>query len=145
MLFKKNLAYDLSLFEEAPEDCFNSKSNVIKISKTKFIKNRNILRKKTITSVICVSVVVLCGATNLVLGQVKLSELTQRVFNSKKLLEESKNDETRLKMQLESFLSLGEIEEYSKKLLMMKKPEPYQIEYVNIFEQNKALFGRRID
>ncbi|MDR0404216.1 MAG: hypothetical protein LBH37_00165 [Oscillospiraceae bacterium] len=133
MSFKKNLAYDLSLFEAEKENKQALvRDNVIRlpVEKSKKLAFRAGAGKISLTLLALTTT--LAFSITIINSQIELSELTEEIYKLNKNLEEDKNTETRLKISFESKLSLRDVEEYSKEILKMQKPENSQIEYINI-------------
>ena len=133
-----NHSYDLSLFEESLET-EKLETKVLEFSKETFAKNTKFkLSFKSLMGVLIATFAILGFSINSINSQVELAELTDKVFRSKKLLEESENTENQLLVSLEANLSLREVEEYAKDVLKMRKPEAYQIDYISTKNSKKA-------
>lgn len=125
-LNNKNVAYDLSLFEEVKR-----KNNIVKLPrKTPRAKAKiNVVHALALGS-LCIASVGIIGT--FVYNQVQLNELTSKIFISQKALNESQSLYTQLLVKSESKMSLSVIEDYAINNLNMIKLEPSQVEYVNL-------------
>ncbi|MDR1253959.1 MAG: cell division protein FtsL [Oscillospiraceae bacterium] len=134
---EKNLAYDLSLFEAKPKGQ-KYRDNIVSLTKNEEKKQKAKLRPATLILGVCslaVSVSIL-GIT--VYNQVQLSELTNKIYVAKKSLNESRNEYSQLKIELESQFSRENIEKYSIENLGMRKVDNTQIEYISLSKTDKA-------
>lgn len=76
---------------------------------------------------------------SLIMGRVELTQLNNNKAIAIEHLEQSKSENTRLQMQLDSEISMEKIEEYAKKNLGMVKQESYQVSYFNINASDGAV------
>ena len=135
-LREKNVAYDLSLFEEVT---IKEKDNVLELPnkglKTKKLRKINpfLMLAISIFSLISLSIV-----GTIVYNQVQLTELTANINSVTKQLNESEGIYTQLQVKTESNLSLSIVEDYAKNKLNMSKIDPAQIEYVSLSKGDKA-------
>ncbi|MDR0739246.1 MAG: hypothetical protein LBF33_03830 [Oscillospiraceae bacterium] len=135
-MLKENKVYDLSLFEAQTTE---HKQKILNISRELFENNtKHKLCLKHVLSIITAIFIALTFSINVINSQIELSELTDKIYKNKRLLEESENTETQIRLGLESNLSLKDVEEYAKNILKMQKPEAYQISYINVPTKNKA-------
>ncbi len=133
---KKNLAYDLSLFEEKET---NHSAQVIQISKknSHFMKNKkNRVLSMLYISFICVGIISVLAV--MIYSRVQLTELTEELNVANKTLSESESINTQLKMKAESQMSLKYVENYARNELFMNKIEPSQIDYIILSDGDKA-------
>lgn len=137
-LKEKNVAYDLSLFEEVT---INEQSNVLELpnkgSKTTYKPkkaNPFLALAISIFSLISLGIV-----GTIVYNQVQLTELTANINSVTKQLNESEGIYTQLKVKAESNLSLSIVEDYAKNKLKMSKIDPSQIEYISLSKGDKAI------
>ncbi|MDQ5983417.1 MAG: Cell division protein FtsL [Eubacteriales bacterium SKADARSKE-1] len=135
-LKEKNVAYDLSLFEEVT---INQQDNVLELpnkgSKTNKKRKTNpfFVLAVSIFSFICLGIV-----GTVVYNQVQLTELTANINSVTKKLNESEGVYTQLQVKTESNLSLSIVEDYAKNELKMSKIDPAQIEYISLSKGDKA-------
>lgn len=139
---ERNLAYDLSLFEENPREYKQrkkEKNNVLEIPKEKLKINASprakILSMLSTVALLfaSVSVVVI-----MIYSQVQLTELTENIGIRQKELDESRSVCTQLQMKLDSEMSLHTIEQFAKQDLGMQNIEAYQVEYIELSKGDKA-------
>lgn len=130
-LKNRNLAYDLSLFEETPK-----KRNIVKLpQKSKKRKAKLNLAHAAAVGITCALSVT--AVATFVYGQVQLNELTAQINVQQKALNESQSVYTQLQVKSESQMSLSKIENYAVNELGMIKLEPSQIEHVKLPPQGK--------
>lgn len=135
---KRNSAYDLSLFEDKPQKR-NTQSNVVKIPRKKWkIKTKKKLKLGTALYIAIISSAIVSMFSSMIYGQVQLTELTDKINESNKVLAENQSIYTQLKMRSESKFSLKSVEEYAENELFMRKIEPSQIEYIVLSNGDKA-------
>lgn len=138
MMDKRNSAYDLSLFEDKPKKR-KERSNVVKMPRKKWkIKTKRRLKLGTVLYTAIISSAIVSIFSVMIYGQVQLTELTDKINSSNKVLAESQSTYTQLKMKAESEFSLSSVEEYAENELFMRKIEPSQIEYIVLSNGDKA-------
>ena len=126
-LDNRNLAYDLSVFEEVK---VKKKDNILRLPKEELRKNR---RAK-----VNPLAVAFLGAAFAVSLLTILTVLTAQIQSMNKQLMESESIHTQLAVRNESNFSLSNVEEYAKNELGMCKTTPSQVEYINLFAGDKA-------
>lgn len=126
----KNVAYDLSLFEESTK-----KNNIVRLPKKSQRKKAkiNVLHAFVlgIASVFTIGIV-----GTFVCSQVKLNELTAQITAGEKALNESESAYTQLQVKSETKMSLSVIENFAANNLNMTKIDPSQVEYINLSIEN---------
>lgn len=142
-LENRNLAYDLSVFEEvAPKP---KKDNILNLPQKRIREKRALQHKRAkmilVTAVAIVSFVSLLVTFTIVNNQIKLTELTSKIQNVEKNLQEKESLEVQLKVKNESNFPLSKVEEVAVNELGMAKTDPSQIEYINL---SKGDTGRKI-
>ena len=147
MAERKNVAYDLSLFEPSvKEQQKKQKNNVIKISEEQLERNR---RPKyhpgTVFSVLFIATLIVSVLGTMIYSQVQLNELTAQINAVSKQLDEEESIYTQLEMKAESNLSLKKVEEYATDTLNMRKVEPQQIEYISLSKGDKAVIPQNAE
>ncbi len=150
---QKNTAYDFSLFEEKssaapklPEQPLRSpkKNNVVKISQKQIEKIRR--RKHNpvkLISGVTFALAVLFVISTIIVGQVQLTEINQRITAAKKDLDEQQSIYTQMEMKVNENLSASVVEEYAKNELGMSKATNAQKEFVNLSEGDKAVVSAK--
>lgn len=74
----------------------------------------------------------------IIVGQVQLTELNQKVITARQTLEDAQSEYTQLQMAVQSKLSTSEIEKYAEQRLGMSKAENAQKEFVSLSKGDKA-------
>ena len=142
MALEKNLAYDLSLFEEKPREYKqkpNKKNNILKIPQEKLkINARPMAKTLSVLSTAVLSIVSVSVLVIMIYSQVQLTELTENIGCMQKTLNESRSVYTQLQMRVESEMSLHTVEQYAKQNLGMQNTEAYQVEYIELSKGDKA-------
>lgn len=137
-LRERNVAYDLSIFEEIE---VSQKNNVLELpskgSKTKKARRTNPF---LVLAISVVSFVSLFVVGTIVYNQVQLAELTANINTTTKKLNESEGIYTQLQYKTESNLSLSKVEDFAKNELHMGKTDPAQIEYISLSKGDKGNF-----
>lgn len=142
-LENRNLAYDLSVFEEvAPK---RKKDNIVNLPRKKIQEKRALQYKRAkmmlVIAVAVASVVSLLVTFTIVNNQTKLMELTAKIQTVEKKLGESESNEVQLKVRNESKFPLAKVEEIAVNELGMTKTDSFQMEFINL---SKGDTGRKI-
>jgi len=135
-----NEAYDFTLFEpKRQQEVPQKKSNIIELPKEKLEENRRARNNplKAVSGFLALAVMLGIVGT-IVYGQVQLTELTDQLNSTTKILDENKSVYTQLKMKSDSQLSLETVENYATQKLGMKKIEQNQIEPVELSKGDKT-------
>lgn len=137
-------AYNLDLFrdntaKELPKEKQRQKNKVVSLPQDALIKIRR--RKHNpfrlfIGAVSAALVTVIVSV--IIIGQVQLTELNQKIINTKEELGNARSTYTQSQMAIQSKLSTNQIEEYANGRLGMSKAENAQKEYVSLSEGDKA-------
>lgn len=126
----RNVAYDLSLFEESTK-----KNNIVRLPKKSQAKKAKINVLHAV--VLGISIVFTIGIVGtFVCSQVQLNELTAKIAAEEKALSESESAYTQLQVKSETKMSLSVIENFAANNLDMTKLDPSQIEYINLPVEN---------
>ncbi len=142
---KKNVAYDLSLFE-ATSDVKTSKTsyrrknnNVVNIPEENLNKvhKRKINPAKLISSIM-ISVIVTGAIALIIQGQVELTELNQQISNATELKADLESLNTQTRMKVESKYTPTLVESYALNELDMQKVDSYQKDYIRFSQGDKA-------
>ena len=142
-LENRNLAYDLSVFEEvAPK---RKKDNIVSLPQKEISEKRAYEQKRAkmvlIIAAAVVSIVSLLVTFTIVNNQIKLTELTSKIQTVEKKITEGESLEVQLKAKNESNFPLSKVEEVAKNDLDMVKTDPSQTEFINV---SKGDIGRKI-
>lgn len=142
-LENRNLAYDLSVFEEVSPK--REKENIVNLPQKKIREKRAYQHKRAkmllVVAISVASFVSLLVTFTIVNNQIKLTELTSKIQTVEKSLGESESVKVQLEVKNESNFPLAKIEEVAKNDLGMVKTDPSQIEYINL---SKGDIGRKI-
>lgn len=144
----RNAAYDLDYFKDntakkipkkESKTEYNKDNKVVTIPQEEIFKIRK--RKhnpfKLFVGGISAAVVTLTIAT-IIVGQVQLTELNQKVITAQQTLADAESEYTQLQMAVQSKLSTSEIEKYAEEKLGMSKAENAQKEFVSLSKGDKA-------
>lgn len=129
---EKNVAYDLSLFEEK----HNKTNNVVKLQKRYNSSEKT--KSANIFGILFLMFVSAAVMAMMLYSQVQLTELTEQSNAIAKKLNENKSIYTQLQMRAETKYSLKSVEEYAMKNMDMKKADAGQIEYISLCDGDKA-------
>jgi hypothetical protein len=132
---RENLAYDLSLFEPKEKVPFKrqTKVKIVPNPKTKHISILTMFKWSVLTAVVVLSIV------SILLSNVKLITLTNQVNTAQTAYSNAKSAETMLNLQLESRMSLGNVQNYAVTKLGLQKVQSYQIVYINLASSDKVV------
>lgn len=144
MYENKNAAYDLNLFkdntaEKIDKSKENKENRVVTLTREQLYGSR--IRKhnpfKILIGGLSTAVVTIVVAT-IIMGQVRLTELTREINATKKALTVSQSTYTQLQMGIQSKMTTSEIETYAENKLGMTKAENAQKEFISLSEGDKA-------
>lgn len=121
---QSNAAYDFELFEDKPE---KSRPVLNVVANTKY-KKRD---RMTVVRVISSAVVIVAVICMMLLSYVRLTELANEITTNKKAYQLLVSENTRLKAEMESKVSLRGVEESAQQLGMVKM-QSYQVEYIDM-------------
>lgn len=136
-----NEAYDITIFEPrermvkapTPKQQINQKPKLIKHKKTKSeIKSEMRLNIKNSTKVFIVSAICFVFISSLIYSRVNLDELTRDISSLQAEIEIEQSETIRLKMALNSKVSVERIEDYAENVLGMVKLEAYHADYIDL-------------
>jgi len=136
-----NEAYDFALFEpkRQQQQVPQKKSNIIELPQEKLEQNRRTRTNPVKAASGFLALIVMLGIVGtMVYGQVQLTELTDQLNSSTKVLSENQSVYTQMKMKSDSQLSLETVENYATQKLGMKKIEQSQIEPVELSKGDKS-------
>lgn len=153
---ERNLAYDLSLFE----DDGKKYTTVPQSTRKKTKSGANAAKKKTVADkaadnnaqkgqrkkysplkvlgTAVAGVFVVGALATIIMGQAQLTELNRSIDKKTEELKQKDSQYTQLDMNVRSRYSTAIVEEYAKDELGMSKATNYQKEFVNLSEGDKA-------
>lgn len=140
----RNVAYDLSLFEE--DEIYElagakSQKNIIydiEEERKKLIKAKPKVNPLTAFLSLSVVALVILAVAAIIHGQAQLTELNQQISDAQVELTELESYYTQLEMKVENKLGPSVIEEYAKNVLGMAKTESFQKEFISLSDGDKA-------
>ncbi|MBO4467779.1 MAG: hypothetical protein J5766_00625 [Clostridia bacterium] len=137
--YNDSLAYDFSMFmprEEKKRD----KDNIVKLPKSKK-KSRAAARSVSSTlSALLISAVLLGLLCGNIYFRLKTNELNSKINQTKAQIEELKNEQTTLEVEIERKLSYSNIELEATEMGMRKRDNS-QIKYIRVNQNNTAATG----
>lgn len=125
-------AYDLSIYEKKEYVRKQPELRVVDNPSPRTMANRSLMTRVLLTAVLVVSVIGVIIYSNAILTEIG-DEINSQNKEYAVLLSESK----RLSAELESKVSLRNIEDTAKNDMGLARMESYQIEYVNLSEGDK--------
>ena len=144
-----NLAYDLSLFDvdeeeqKRREQRRKKKEETIKITEKKAV-GRNGNAFTALTAVACAAIV----AFTILYGKVQLSDYTTQISEVKTQIEQEEREHLRLETELDSMMTLDNVEKIAAQELGLQKTQNSQItvitlnteEMTEVAEENSNIF-----
>lgn len=153
----RNLAYDLTLFEETEERSDSTQTPIedrgqeptekddAAVGETRQTKKKKSVKKSKKKSGVAriviaavLGVAVLVTVVSIIHGQVQLTELSQQIVNARQDLSEKQSLYTQLEMKVDSGISTAEVERYAQDNLSMSKASNSQKEFISLSEGDKA-------
>ena len=141
--------YDFSLFEMKTNSTANvstapkkqpQKHPQVRVLVNKKNKHANavsaVFKRSSILKAAAILLVCLTIFGLKLFSQAKLDEVNRNIARTQKTLEESKAENVRLQMQLNSIVSIEKVEEYAVNTLGMVKIEAGQVEYIDLSDGN---------
>ncbi|HAN44011.1 MAG TPA: hypothetical protein DCP97_01330 [Ruminococcaceae bacterium] len=125
---RENIAYNFDMFDPQARQ----KSPDLQLIKPQTVKNAFSLR----TTALIIIVTLALGFS--IYNRAILNEISNDIAYQTKQLNALKLENDRLTAELNAKVSMRNIEEYATTQLGMSKPEPYQINYVKLSQQDKA-------
>lgn len=147
--FEGNAAYDLSNFDDSLQrqpkidEVIAPRPQIVKRQK----KSKAQLKREARTTnakafrVIGIICFLLLAFGILIMGRAQLTEKSDQLAKMEKQLSIAQSENTRLNMELDSRVSLNNVETYARDVLGMAKQEKYQIEYVDLSIGNKLVLS----
>lgn len=147
--FEGNAAYDLSNFDDSLQrqpkidEVIAPRPQIVKRQK----KSKAQLKREARTTnakafrVIGITCFLLLAFGILIMGRAQLTEKSDQLAKMEKQLSIAQSENTRLNMELDSRVSLNNVETYARDVLGMAKQEKYQIEYVDLSIGNKLVLS----
>ena len=134
-------AYDISLFE-TEDVSFEEMEEKQKQKQTQQEEVRIAQQKQAIKSrvirILAMSAVVIVMIVQVIVGQVELTELNQKISNESEKLEEKKSLYIQSKMKVEARYSSDIVEKSAQSELGMSRADSYQKEYISLEEGDKV-------
>lgn len=136
---KTNAAYDLSKFapkEEIEEPEIEQPKEPRR--RMRLIENK-MPKPATVVKWVFVSLFVMLSLTSIMVGNIKLTQLNDQMTSVQKSLNDAKSDEVSLNAQLETRMSMSQVEEYATSKLGLVKVQPYQVQYIHLTNTDKVV------
>jgi cell division protein FtsB len=138
---KGNLAYDLTLFEpkqakvaEAPAGEPAGKEKAVR---AKPVQNTKV-HPMVLVKGVAVALLIFSALFAVMLSNVRLASLNDQISAAQTQLQNQKGEQVRLNMELESRMSLQNVENYAVNKLGLQKTDQFQVQYVHISDQDKV-------
>lgn len=128
MKFKTNLAYNKTAIKHRRQNILTERKHIGRIYRNK----TRVMLKFYLFSIVAATVFLSIFILNLV----KSTEITANLNSTKKEIQIQSSENVRLKTQLEQEMGIQKIEQYAKKNLGMTKLNNYQINYINLNDNN---------
>jgi len=127
-MMRDNIAYNFDMFDPQAQQ----KAPDLQLIKPQAIKNAFSLR----TTALIIMITLALGFS--IYNRAILNEISNDIAYQTKQLNTLKLENDRLTAELNAKVSMRNIEEYATAELGMSKPEPYQMNYIKLSQQDKA-------
>ena len=134
--YNGNAAYDLELLDEQQQ--VKKKKNLRRAKPSQ--DSSPAISTFQALKIVAVSAVLLALVITMINGRVRLNEINSEISSMEASLQEEKSENIRLTMELNSLMSLENVEDYAVNVLGMQKIQNYQMEYVDTSEGNEFEF-----
>lgn len=133
-------AYDISLFENQENDVerINIRKDKKKQKEIEAVAQNKKLKIFKVAGILSVSAVAVVLVGIIIMGQVQLTELNQKISNAEEDLKEKQSLYIQTQMKVEAKYSSDIVEESAQGSLGMSKADSYQKEYITIEGGDKA-------
>lgn len=146
--FEGNAAYDLSRFDDSlaqpkQEEVFVKPPKIVRRVKKSDAQLKKEARAANVKAirVVFITCLLLLAVGLLIMARAELTEQSDRLAKLEKQLTVAQSENTRLNMELDSRVSLDNVETYARDVLGMSKQERYQIEYIDLSGGNKLVLS----
>ena len=131
--YNDNTAYDLTKFEaHKPKE-----PQLAEVPKPKARQAKTVLGLSPMKAILCMALII--GVTvSFIYSRAMLVEVNEQVNAANKQLKILESEKTRLDMELESMVSLKNIEELAENM-GLAKVEKYQVEYIDLSQGDKVV------
>lgn len=145
--FNANAAYDLSAFEVVrpeprvkPSPKFKPKLELVgeqqQLTDSEKRQEERLSMQK-IRRVAVVALILFASLGAVLFGEAQKNQLSRDIGKLNSQLSTAQSEGTRLEMQLNSIVSIDKIEEYATEKLGMVKMQKYQVQYVDLSQQEQ--------
>jgi len=136
--YEKNAARKIETVDVPLAD--KPKMELVKKPKKTFVQIKKEMHASALQSakIIAISVFLLSMLSALLYGRIKVDELDRQISAAETKITTAQSENVRLNMQLDSMISLKNVEEYAQNNLGMVKMESYQIEYIDLSGTDKV-------
>lgn len=139
MSYKSNVAYDFSRFApaEMPVAPVEEPKKLKTAVKKKQAKKQQV-RPLAVVKWVFVSLFVMASLGSIMVGNIKITQLNDETTKMEKLLDTAKSEQVSLNSKLENRMSISKVEDYALNNLGLVKTQSYQIQYVQLTNQDKV-------
>ena len=143
---KRNVAYDLSLFEDNDDTKTKrinqnkkTRNNVIDIPQEHLEKTtKKKIKPFKLVSIIMAAIFATSAIALIIQGQVQLTELNQKISNVTEIKDDLESLNTQTKMKVEAKYTPALVENYAVNKLDMEKVDSYQKDYIRFSQTDKV-------
>jgi hypothetical protein len=136
---KSNVAYDFSRFSPVEEpETEKHENKQQQLAKKKHKAKAKALKPATAVKWVFVSLFVMLSLACIMVGNIKITQLSDQVTTTQKKLDTAKSVQVSLNSKLESRMSLSKVEDYAVNKLGLVKVQSYQIQYVRLTDKDKV-------
>lgn len=136
--YEKNAARKIETVDVPLAD--KPKMELVKKPKKTLVQVKKEMHASALQSakIIAISIFLLSMLSALLYGRIKVDELDRQISAAETKITTAQSESVRLNMQLDSMISLKNVEEYAQNNLGMVKMESYQIEYIDLSGTDKV-------
>lgn len=139
MSYKTNVVYNFSRFApaEIPETPIEEPKKVKTVVRKKKAKKQQV-RPLAVVKWVFVSLFVMVSLGSIIVGNIKIAQLNDETAKMEKMLDTAKSEQVSLNSKLENRMSISKVEDYVSKNLGLVKTQSYQIQYVQLTNEDKV-------
>lgn len=138
--YERNAARQLSAVPKPKKAPPKPKLEVVRAPRRTASQARNEMHRSALQTakILSVALLLITMLATLLYGRLKADELEREISNVNTKLEAAQSENVRLNMQIESVISLKNVEDYAQSQLGMVKMESNQIEYIDLSGDDKV-------
>lgn len=135
---KSNTAYDFSRFApvELPQEPQIEQKK--KASAGKKTVKRQKVKPLEVVKWVFISLFVMMSLGSIMVGNIKITQINDQAAKMEKQLDTAKSEQVSLNSKLEARMSMSKVEDYAVNNLGLVKTQSYQIQYVQLTNQDKV-------